>query len=152
MKKYLLIMSSILTILFILTACQYQSKNDNKKIMTVKASPLTTTLYYTGIIEPLKTVVVASNAGGTIDKMLFQYGNYVKLGQLLFIINSEKFQTDYTTNLMQYIKSKTDFYVKQNQLKEGEFLHNNQLISDDDFNTKKINFYDAQLAMLQSKE
>jgi len=149
----------ISTILLISTVCLYVSvthKSTQSKvrteIITVKAEPLTSTLFYSGIIQPIRKGVVISYADGTVEKMLFRYGDKVKSGQLLFIISSEKFHTDYKTTLMQYIKTKSDFLTNKNQLNESLFLQKNQLISADDFKAKKNNFYNSQLEMIQSRE
>ena len=53
---------------------------------------------------------------------------------------------------MQYIKVKNEYDNAQCQLKEGEFLHKNELISDDDYNLKKTNYYTAQLSLIQAKD
>jgi len=153
MKRY----AKIAIIIFLL-GCLYAIMHHHKKnsaqsvVATVKIAPLTTTLYYSGIIEPLKTVVITSPADGVINEMLFHFGDEVKQGQLLFSIFSDKFQTDYKTTLMQYIKAKTDYANSQSQMREGDFLHQNQLISDDDYKAKQITYYNARLAMVQAKD
>lgn len=130
-----------------------ESKLQNKdRIITVKSQPIHNVSYYTGTIQPLKTVVITSPVDGVVENIYFHSGDVVKPGQMLFTILSDKFQSDYKSSLVQYIKAKTDFMNADTQLKEAEFLHKNQLISDDDFKSKKINFYTLQLAMVQAKE
>jgi multidrug efflux pump subunit AcrA (membrane-fusion protein) len=113
---------------------------------------LSSSLYYAGSIEPLKAVPVISPADGVIESMAFHYGDVVAPGQLLFMINSEKFQSDYKTALVQYVKARSEMSNNQNQLYQGEFLHKNKLISDDEYNIRKNNFYNAQLAFVQAKD
>lgn len=128
------------------------ASSGKSEVMSVEARPLTSTLFYSGVIGPMKTMVITSPADGVISNMTFHYGDVVKSNQILFSISSEKFQTDYKAALTQYIKAKTEFENGKSQLRESEFLHKNQLISDDDFNAKKTGFYNAQLTMIQSKE
>ncbi len=135
-----------------LLACSREQKLANKHIITVKSHAISNTLFYTGTIQPLKVLVVPSPADGVVIEKPFQYGETVAAGQLLFLISSEKFMTDYKTALMQYIKAKNDFNNGQSQLREAEFLHKNELISDDDFKTKRSNYYASQLALLQAKD
>lgn len=135
-----------------LQACSRETKKDDGHIVEIQSKSFANTLFYTGTILPLKTIVVPSPADGVVIEMPFQYGESVKAHQLLFEISSTKFLTDYKTALMQYIKTKSEFNTSQAQLSEATFLHKNQLISDDDFKMKKSNFYAAQLALLQSKD
>lgn len=107
---------------------------------------------YTGIIQPLKTLVITSPADGTVIDMPFQYGEIVNQGQLLFMVSSSKFMADYKTNLMAYVKAKNEYNNAQSQLTEAKFLHQNKLISDDDFKMKKSNYYATRLALLQCKD
>jgi multidrug efflux pump subunit AcrA (membrane-fusion protein) len=143
----------VIAILFFLAGCNDKVNTHTKhEVMTVTSQPISTSLFYSGIIQPLKTIVVTSPSDGVIDGMLFHYGDTVTSRQLLFTITSGKFQSDYKTALMAYIKAKTEFSNSENQLKEGEFLHKNQLISDDDYKTKQTNFYNSRLALLQTKD
>lgn len=135
-----------------LQACSQKPTLPRDHIVTIESNSLSHTLFYSGVIQPLKTLVVPSPADGVVVDMPFQYGEQVKPGQLLFIISSSKFLTDYKSALMQYIKAKNDFNNGQMQLGEADFLHKNQLISEDDFKTKQSNYYAAQLALLQAKD
>lgn len=114
--------------------------------------PVSSRLYYSTIVEPIKTVVITTPAEGVINEMPFHFGDEVKQGQMLFSISSDKFQSDYKTALMQYIKAKTEYTNNQTQLRESEFLHKNQLISDDDYKAKQTSFYNARLTMVQAKD
>lgn len=136
---------------FFLFACSNESPVKGK-VITLQSKPVLNTLFYSGIIQPLQTLVVTSPADGVVLTMPFQYGEMVKAGQLLFTLSSTKFSSDYKAALMAYIKAKNDFNTAQTQLTEAKFLHKNELISDDDFKSKQSNFYSAQLALLQAKD
>ena len=133
-------------------ACKEQPSVEGGHIVTITAQSLTNSLFYSGTIQPLKIVVIPSPADGVVIEMPFQYGEEVKSGQLLFMISSTKFLSDYKAALMQYIKAKSEFNTSQTQLAEADFLHKNQLISDDEYHTKKSNFYGSQLTLLQAKD
>lgn len=134
-----------------LLACSRQP-HSRPRTMTAESHPFSTTLFYSGVVEPLKTIVITSPAEGVVIDMPFQYGEQVKAGQLLFTLSSSKFLAEYKNTLMQYVKAKSDFNNSQTQLTEAKFLHNNQLISDDEFKTKQSNFYSNRLALLQEKD
>ena len=138
-------------------ACGSKEKNETaragkQEMLTLASKPFSTTLFYSGIVQPLKTIVITSPADGVIQEMSFHFGDKVKAGAFLFGVSSEKFQTDYKNALMQYIKAKNEFDTSNSQLMQSEFLHKNELISTDEFKTKKSGFYNAQLALVQAKE
>jgi len=135
-----------------IVGCSREPKMKDNHIVTVEANTLANSLYYSGTIQPLKTIVVSSPTDGVVIDLPFQYGEPVKAGQLLFMVSSAKFLTDYKSALMQYIKAKSDFNNNQTLLSEAKFLHKNQLISDDDFKMKQSNYYASQLALLQAKD
>ncbi|OGT45392.1 MAG: hypothetical protein A3E83_00170 [Gammaproteobacteria bacterium RIFCSPHIGHO2_12_FULL_41_20] len=136
----------------LLTSCSSQDNTHQPKLVTVESHTATGSLFFSGIIQPLKTVVVTSPVEGTIIDIPFHYGDLVKTSQPIFTIASTKFQADYKAALMQYVKAKNEFNTSQSQLQEAEFLHKNQLISDDEFKMKQSNFYSAQLALIQNKD
>lgn len=142
-----------IALVFLLAACSRQSNQVAKQqLLTVSSEPIKHSLFYSGIIQPLKTMVITSPADGTIIDMPFQYGKIVEAGQLLFMISSSKFLSDYKSGLMAYVKAKNEYNNAQTQLSESKFLHNNKLISDDDYKMKKSNYYASRLALLQSKD
>lgn len=136
----------------LLFACSREPKVANAHFETIEARSLSSTLFYSGSIQPLRNLVIPSPVDGVVIEMPLQYGEKVEAGQLLFMLSSAKFLTDYKAALMQYIKAKSDFDTSKVQLSEGEFLHKNLLISDDDFKLKKANYYSNRLMLLQAKD
>jgi HlyD family secretion protein len=151
MKYYCRIILLLFSLLS-LQGCSRQPNLSNGKLVTIASHAFANTLFYSGTIAPLKTRVVPSPADGVVVEMPFQYGEPIKSGQLLFMLSSTKFLTDYKSALMAYIKTKSDFNNSQTQLSEATFLHKNLLISDDDFKMKQSNYFAARLALLQAKD
>lgn len=152
--KYLKISILILLVISLYT-CVYhrQTKKEGNNTQVITAiKPVNSILYYSGIVEPIKTIVITSPTDGVINEMQFHFGDEVRKDQVLFSISSDKFQSDYKTALMQYIKTKTDYENGQSQMRESDFLHKNQLISDDDYKSKQTNFYNIRLTMVQAKD
>lgn len=152
MKKYAKIILLMILILCLYTCVHRHTTSKKTTEIVAVDQPVNSVLYYSSIVEPIKTVVVTSPTDGVINAIQFHFGDEVKRGQPLFFISSDKFQADYKTALMQYIKTKTDYASDQNQLRESEFLHKNHLISDDDYQAKKTSFYNARLSMVQAKD
>lgn len=145
----------IIFLLLLISGCGHNDKNSAtgvSEIITVTLKPLVTNLLYAGTVLPLKAVVVTTPAEGVVEDMAFHYGDAVKAQQPLFVVKSSKFQADYKTALMQYVKAKTDSTNNESLFREAEFLHKNQLISDDDFKGRKTNYYTAQLGLVQAKD
>ncbi len=154
MKRYIQA-AVIFVLVLLLYKCMHRHAGktpEGSSVVTVAAKSQGSTLFFSGIVQPLKTIVVTTPAEGVISDMTFHFGDEVKPGQLLFSISSDKFQTDYKSALMQYIKAKTDYVNGQSLMREGQFLHKNQLISDDDYKAKETGYYNAQLAMVQAKD
>ena len=127
-------------------------KNSQANTLTVTKQKLETSVFYSGVIQPLKTIVITSPVDGIVEDMHFFYGQTVEKNQPLFVLNSEKFKTEYKTALMQYIKSKMEFNNSQSQLTEAKFLHKNALISEDDYKAKQTTFYTTQLSLMQAED
>jgi multidrug efflux pump subunit AcrA (membrane-fusion protein) len=150
--KYYFAISVTIIFAYCLHACKSEPSIPNAHLHTVEAHATGSSLYYSGIIQPLKSVVIPSPADGVIVDMPFQYGEAVKGGQQLFILSSTKFLSDYKAALLQYIKAKSEFNNSESLMRESDFLHKNQLISDDDYKMKQTNFYASQLAFVQAKD
>lgn len=147
-------MKNILSLLFLmilLSGCSHKSENKNR-IIKIESKSYSNSLYYTGTIQPLKTLVIPSPTDGVVIDMPVQYGEKIETGKLLFTLSSSKFSSDYKHALMDYVKAKNDFNNSETQLSEAEFLHKNQLISDDDYKAKKSGYYGAQLSLIQAKD
>ncbi len=136
----------------LLQGCSNEPKLENSHFETVESRSESNTLYYSGSIQPLRSLVITSPVDGVVVEMPLQYGESVDPGKLVFMLSSPKFLTDYKSALMQYIKAKSDFNTSKVQLSEGEFLHKNLLISDDDFKMKEANYYSNRLVLLQAKD
>ncbi len=145
----------LIVIMGIISSCGSKEKNSvagKDQIITVTLKPLVTNLLYAGSVQPLKAIVVTTPSDGVVEDMAFHYGDVVKAQQPLFVIASGKFQADYKNALMQYIKAKTDFTNNESTFREAEFLHKNQLISDDDYKGRKTNYFTSQLGLIQAKD
>lgn len=148
MKRY----GMLFILSLMLSSCSNEPHIKNGHLMKIETRSLSNTLFYSGTIQPIHTIVIPSPADAAVVDIAFQYGDSVKPGQLLFMLSSTKFLSDYKTALTNYIKAKNQFADSENQLREAEFLHKNELISDDDYKAKKSSFFTAQLELIQSKD
>src|SRR3990167_3937417 len=137
---------------YLMASCSREPSLKNAHLQTIEARSESSTLYYSGSIQPIRSLVIPSPVEGVVVDMPIQYGDAVEPGKLLFMLSSAKFMSDYKYALMQYVKAKSDFDTAKSQLSEGDFLHKNLLISDDDFKLKQANYYSNRLVLLQAKD
>ena len=124
----------------------------NTHIIIAKKQAVTNQLSYAGIIDPLETQVVTSTEEGTIDHLNFQYGQPVQAGQLLFEVNSKKFQDNFIAALKTYLTAKQQFHqVETKQQEQGE-LWKYGLISRDVYTSVQAEYYNDELALLQAEQ
>lgn len=144
----------LIAVTVVLTRCHHSTAETSlhARVVTVESRPVVNSLFYSGMIQPLQAVAVLSPTDGVIEEMSFHYGDTVTAGELLFTVNSEKFQTEYKNALVQYVKARSDLSAGKNQLAQGVFLHTNKLISDDELKSRQTNFYNVQLAFVQAKD
>lgn len=152
MKNIVLQFAAIIFITMFFGACSKKDENASPDLYQVGTKASDETLFYSGIIRPIKSCVITSPADGVIIKKTFQYGEFIQKGQLLFELSSNKYLSDYKSALMTYIKNKSEYNASITQLAESKFLHQHQLISEDEFRNKKSNYYSAKLALLQAKD
>lgn len=146
-------LKTIITIIFIsliLSACS--DKNNSPQTITVALQSNTTTLNYSGTIQPIHVYTVDSPVDGTISQQFFDYGENVKAGQTLFQISSPQLLQDYQNALSDYLKTKKDYLNNQAQMQGNEQLKKLGLISANEYQSDKSNNFDLALAYSQATE
>lgn len=146
----------LLTLSLILAACdkgdsKKNAKQPTQQIITVKKADSTTSLFYTGTLNPISTISVFSPVDGRVHKMHFQYGEEVKKNQLLFSIDSKKLVDSYREALSDYLTKKATYINGIKEYQGNIALHNAGVISDSAFLNDK-NTYDTNLlSFIQSR-
>src|SRR5438132_5685866 len=107
------------------------SLNLHKAIHTVTVFPekVADTLYFPGVVRPYTLFPVVTKFPGNIEKMPVNYGQEVKTGDLLFVIQSQGIIKDFRSNLQNYIKAKASLQNAQYQFNGNEELYKLGLIS-----------------------
>lgn len=156
MRVFLLSLFALLS----LTACNQKAKKAaeaakaaaaQQQIITVKAEPIVTRLYYTGTLQPIETFSVFSPVDGRIHKMHFQYGETVKKNDVLISIDSKKLVDSYRQAVADYLTKKAA-YINGIQTYEGNIaLHNAGITADSDFVNQKSQYDNSVLDFYQSR-
>ena len=102
-KRWKKILGGFLLLLLIATASFYGIKNSDTQKTTyitvpLKSQDLTTTVAATGNLEPTNTIDVGIEVSGTIDKVLVDYNDRVKSGQVLARLDTTKLSAAVTSS------------------------------------------------------
>src|SRR5215469_18782958 len=80
----------IIVVLVLVAATRGSTKIDPSKLAKVERGDLAKSVVATGKIEPITNVEVKSKASGIVQKLLVDYGDTVKKGQILAELDKEQ--------------------------------------------------------------
>lgn len=139
----------------VLVGCHHPAKPTEPvstlQTMTIKKTPAGTTLYFSGILNPLNQEMVSSPADGLVSKINFSYGENVKKGDLLLSIRSVKQQSDYQAALTKYLQAKQTYTQSEDQLNSDQKLFDKGLIPKNTFDQTRNTFMLNHLSLLQAE-
>jgi HlyD family secretion protein len=145
-KKYYAI-SVLGSILLLLSACGKSAEQDDAaRIYTVTSQVQTSNLFFTSNIEPLAVIHVASPVDGVITSIYVRYGQQVKQGDPLLVINSDQLKQQYQEALTNFVKARADYAVVDEKMQGTQVLHQRGLISRNRFEQEKRDLADRYLA------
>lgn len=149
MRKILL---SALLLSLALVGCKGKLKApDGYDIVTAQSKPIVNEIFFSGTIQPLKSVAVTSPVEGVIEKKNFEYGQQVKEGAVLFTIRSSQLEKDYREALTSYLKAKEQYNTNKSKLHEDEILHKEGVISTNEFHNSETAYNDTYISFLQTE-
>lgn len=146
---------SILTIpaaAFIIAAASC-SKEQRLELETYTAEPTTIseTVTATGTMESVTQVDVGTQVTGIIDKLYADYNDHVQKGQLLAELEKTLLDSELKSADANMASAKASYeYAKQNYERD-KALHDEQLISDYEFQTSKRDYDVARLSYEKSQ-
>ena len=155
MKKNRIIIIGAVSIILIIVCikCVFVPGSKEKvKIETVRvsANKISATVTATGTIQPITEVTVGTQVSGKVAKIYVDYNSAVKKGQVLAEIDKTNLQTAYNTQQLGVQSSKVEYdYQKKNYGRARE-LHEQNLISETDYETAKYSFEKAESAYKQN--
>ena len=86
-------------------------KKKDAKTYTVHTALVHRTLYFTGTVQPLHEYTLTSAMDAVVETMRYHYGQHVKKGHVVFILNSAELQKQYNDTLTEYLKAKDSYSV-----------------------------------------
>lgn len=130
----------------ILTAASC-SKEQKMELETYTAEPTTIseTVTATGTMESVTQVNVGTQVTGIIDKLYADYNDHVQKGQLLAELEKTLLDSELKSADANMASAKASFEYARKNYERDKALHNEQLISDYEFQTSKRDYDVARL-------
>lgn len=132
--------------------CKEKSKSISKQtIIIAKMATPVQKLYFSGTLEPLKTLPIVSPVAGNIVFMHFAYGQRIQEKQLLFVLSSSELADNYRKAIMDYLQKKQAYMQNKQRFTGMQSLYDAGAISKNDYETQKTQLDNTQLDFLQSQ-
>ncbi len=132
----------------------YVSYAQKIPVAVIKIKKTTINQYYktNGIIKSDKSVYIKPETSGKILQIFVKEGSFVKKGQPLVSIESDKY--DYQVLSQEYLvkKLKSIYTYKKNLFEKKKILYEKQLISEDEFNLAKLDMETSLQDLMSATE
>jgi len=137
-------------------AAQAQKNTGNNMPIRVpvtlaKYEKLTTTSNFVGRVEAAEKVDIKPEVSGRLKEIKFKDGSMVTKGDVLFVIDSEKYELDVKQNDAMVKVSEASLANENVQLQRSKFLAENKAIAQSQYDKQKIEKLTAEAKLEQSK-
>jgi len=151
-KKTIFISVIVIAVVILIYFLFFNSSNagTNKFIFTqITRGDLSTTITSTGTLQAVTTVDVGTQVSGKIDRLLVDFNDKVKKGQLLAILDTTNLALQVTNAITGMQKAQASYDVTKATYERDKALFDKNFISELDFITSKSN-YETAIANLNS--
>ncbi|HEX9251956.1 MAG TPA: efflux RND transporter periplasmic adaptor subunit [Ignavibacteriaceae bacterium] len=153
MKKKILIISSIIVIalvaIYFLFFNSSEAGTNKFTFATITRGDLNTTITSTGTLQAVTTVDVGTQVSGKIDRLLVDFNNNVRKGQLLAVLDTTNLALQVNNALTGLQKAQASYDVAKATYERDQTLFDKKFMSELDFITSKSN-YETAIANLNS--
>lgn len=144
----------VLSLSIALISCkdkQTEQGKINYSVMTVVPTTVTLDEPFTATIKGRQDIEIYPQVSGTITKVCVTEGQYVKCGQLLFVIDQVPYKAALQTATANVAAAESNVETAKLELDSKQMLFNENVVSDYDLATAK-NAYNVALAQLRQAE
>lgn len=106
---------------------------------------------YTGHLEAPETANVQARVSGFVEQAAFQEGAIVHKGDVLFVIDDRPFKADLDSKVADVAKAKSQADLALVHLRRFEQVHNTKAISEEDYDTAKASYAQAESVLAGAK-
>lgn len=146
----------IFVICLFLNACAQKTSEKKMGILTIKEISESETYLFASQFLPINQTPIFAPIDGNLLAQPISYGSPITKGKPIFIISSTTLLSDLEKKIMQYIKIKTEYEHDLRLYREAIFLHQHQLIADNDLAEKTeslslsaMDLQEATLSLMQ---
>ncbi len=157
MKKYLIVFG-LIAVLVIAGVLKNRDTGKEVKVKKAEIKDIEETVSGTGIVKPVKTVVIMSEIMGKIVDLPVKEGDIVKKGELLCKIDDKNLKNE-VLRLKAELKRqklvleqlKEDFYQSEREFKRKKKLFKSGILSKDEFEKAENVFNNKKLGVEQQR-
>lgn len=149
MKRYNVILPATL-LLMAATSCSKKQKME-LETYTVEPTSMSEIVTATGTMESVTQVDVGTQVTGIIDKLYVDYNDHVTKGQLLAEIEKTLLNSELQSANANMESAKASYEYAKTNYERDKKLHDEQLISDYEFQTSKRDYDVARLSYEKSQ-
>lgn len=134
----------------ILSGCSQDDSAKKSLLQTVTPPLEATTLYFNGVIQPIRSYPVIPPLDGVIEKKFFTPGTAVAKNQLLLSMASDKIEESFRGALMDYIKASRDYKMSELDFKNTKMLKKYGIVSNVEYLAIEAKNQEAHFALQQA--
>lgn len=131
---------------------QATSPGKSGNLFTVEVKANVKKLYFNGLVQPKSVRNVSSPAEGEIRKKSFRYGETVKKGDELMVIDSEKLQQEYQQALTEFLKARESYQTTEKKWQGTEELYKLGFLSKNQYVDEKRTLEESSLQYYQARQ
>ena len=128
------------------------SKTDDRKIIKVEKGTIVDKALAVGKIEPRQETAVKSKISGIVRKIFVEVGDYVKVGDPLIDVAPDPTPIEFATAKRNVQIYQVAYDNAKLEFDRFQTLLNKELISDQEFESKKATFEEARLRLQLAQE
>jgi HlyD family secretion protein len=136
----------------LLLACHHKASVNKNTLKTcvVEKKTLHHALHFTGTIKPLHESTLSSTMDAVVESMPFHYGQRIKKGEVVFVLNSAELQRQYHDTLTDYLKAKDSYAMAKARFTGTKDLWAAGLLSKNNYLSEQSTLNTARVTLMQA--
>jgi len=156
-KKYLFILALILLVLG--AGCHFYGQKGvngamppiNAMVAEVKEEEINNPKSYIALVEAINSVDVVAKVSGSLDKVNFTEGSFVKKDDVLFVIDKDRYQANYDLAKAQLASAEANLTKTERDYERQKQLSSKNIASKATFDAAESAYLQAKAAVSQAK-
>lgn len=156
-KKYVYI--GAFALLVLVAGCHFYGQRGvnmgmpvvNATVAIAKEEDITNSKSYVGLIEAINSVDVVAQVSGSLDKVNFTEGSFVKKDDVLFVIDKERYQATYDLAKAQLESAEANLTKTERDYERQKQLSSKNIASKATFDAAESAYLQAKASVSQAK-